>query len=167
MTSWQSCSACSPRGPRASVLRLRGTLAPARPLNDTSKYLPLFVGEATAHARQLIRDCPTLRAASIEAEHVDELLRHAHSLKGMAAAMGFEEIVALAGATEALLGHVHQAQRRLAPGTADALAESNALLLEMIRARAAGSALSKEPRLIAALNAPGFDPQNPSSPDNS
>jgi hypothetical protein len=85
----------------------------------------------------------------------------------MSAAMGFEEIVALAGATESLLGQMRGAQRRLDPGTADTLAETNALLLEMVGARAAGSSLTGEPRLIAALSAPSFDSQSPPSPANS
>src|SRR5450432_1856522 len=101
--------------------------------NDTSKYLKLFVSEATEHAEQLIRNCPVLLEGSFQADLVDELYRHAHSLRGMSAAMGFEELVALARAVEELLGEMRGRQVRLSATTGHSLAEATTLLREMIR----------------------------------
>jgi two-component system chemotaxis sensor kinase CheA len=80
---------------------------------DLSAYLDLFVAEAREH----------IAAASGLAANVDEreagepelreLFRHVHSVKGMAASMGFEAMSALAHDAESLMDHLRQG--RIAP----------------------------------------------------
>jgi two-component system, chemotaxis family, sensor kinase CheA len=129
-------------------------------VNDTSKYLSLFVSEATGHAEHLIRHGPTLLAGSFQADLVDELFRRAHSLRGMSAAMGFEELVALAKATEHLLGEMHGRPVRLSVSTGRMFAEAGALMREMIRARGDGGVAPNDPRLLAGLSQPLFEAKN-------
>jgi two-component system chemotaxis sensor kinase CheA len=121
-------------------------------LTDTSKYLPLFVREATEHAEQLGRHLPSLLAATFQPDLVDELHRHAHSLKGMSAAMGFQEICELARGAEGLLERMRGRRVVVASAAARPLGEANALLLEMIRARAAGSIAAGDPQLVAVMD---------------
>jgi two-component system chemotaxis sensor kinase CheA len=70
---------------------------------DLSRYLGLFVAEAREHlaSAQDIAARPGGLAASPEA--LRDLLRHAHSIKGMASSMGYRPMAALAHAIEDLL----------------------------------------------------------------
>jgi two-component system chemotaxis sensor kinase CheA len=62
---------------------------------DTSEYMPMFLAEAQEHLQELnlaivrLEDNPRDRAT------VDEIFRASHSLKGMSATMGFEQIARL------------------------------------------------------------------------
>jgi two-component system chemotaxis sensor kinase CheA len=62
---------------------------------DTSEYMPMFLAEAQEHLQELnlaivrLEDNPSDRAT------VDEIFRASHSLKGMSATMGFEQIARL------------------------------------------------------------------------
>jgi hypothetical protein len=78
----------------------------------------------------------------------------------MSAAMGFEEIVALAKATEHLLGEMHGRQVRLSVSTGRMLGEANALLCEMIRSRGNGAIAPTDPRLLEGLNEATFEAKN-------
>jgi two-component system chemotaxis sensor kinase CheA len=149
MTFSRSCSACSPHGP---------------PVSDTSKYLPLFVREATEHAQQLGLYLPALRAPTCEPDLVDELHRHAHSLKGMSAAMGFDEIAELARGAEGILERMRGRQPMPGSAAANPLAQAQALLLEMIQARAAGSVMAGDPRLVAVMDEALLDGGPPTPP---
>jgi two-component system chemotaxis sensor kinase CheA len=126
-------------------------------VNDTSKYLQLFVREASEHAEHLIRLGPALLAGSFQPDLVDELFRHAHSLRGMSAAMGFEEVVALAKATEHLLGEMRGQQIKLSDSTGRMLGEASALLREMIRSRGNGAIAPADPRLLTGLSEATFE----------
>lgn len=69
---------------------------------DTSRYLSLFVGEATEHLDALSKDLVQLeQGASLEL--IDSMFRHAHSVKGMAGSMNFEAMAQLGHRLEDLL----------------------------------------------------------------
>jgi|GEM_PF-970094 len=73
---------------------------------DVSKYLDLYLSESAEH---LSRMRHSLRANGGPAtDDVKELFRSAHSLKGMAASMGFDLAAALAHQLESLLGSWRQ-----------------------------------------------------------
>jgi two-component system chemotaxis sensor kinase CheA len=107
---------------------------------------------------------PSLQAPTFQPDLVEELHRHAHSLKGMSAAMGFDEIAELARGAEGLLERMRGRRVMLGATAASPLAEANALLLEMIRARAAGSIAAGDPRLVAAMDAALLDGKPPLPP---
>lgn len=72
---------------------------------DMSRYLGLFISEATDHLEALGRDLVELeREGSSSA--VDSMFRHAHSVKGMASSMGFEPIAIVAHRVEDLVDAV-------------------------------------------------------------
>jgi two-component system chemotaxis sensor kinase CheA len=96
---------------------------------DLSAYLDLFVAESREH----------IGLASEIASHVDEdearlseLFRHVHSVKGMAASMGFGAMSALAHDAESLMEVLRQG--RLAPpaGTRHILCDALACLDRMV-----------------------------------
>ena len=81
----------------------------------------------------------------------EELYRHAHSLRGMSAAMGFAEIVSLAQPVEDLLGKLRGKATPLEGSAARRLGEAIARLQEMIAARGHGAIAAGDPELLAAL----------------
>lgn len=123
-------------------------------MDDTSKYLGLFVSEATEHVDRLASEVASLAEPPFVSDRVDELFRHAHSIKGMAAAMGFEEIVSLAHAGEQLLGELRTNQRLLPLELVARLTECADRLSGMIQARGAGDVAPAVPALVAALTEP-------------
>ncbi|MEW6432685.1 MAG: chemotaxis protein CheA [Myxococcota bacterium] len=97
---------------------------------DTSRYLTLFVGEATEHLDALGKDLVRLEQQGPTVALVDSLFRHAHSVKGMAGSMGYEGTATLAHRLEDLLDAV-----RLSPGHLDK--EHTDLMLQAVDALAA------------------------------
>jgi two-component system chemotaxis sensor kinase CheA len=66
---------------------------------DTSRYIALFLSESREHLRALARSLLGIEAGE-GAEPVEEAFRAAHTLKGMAAAMGYGAIASEAHALE-------------------------------------------------------------------
>lgn len=90
---------------------------------DLSRYLDLYVAESREHlcaAREIAARLPDAGDAGVL-----ELYRHAHSLKGMAAAMGYARVAEISHAAEDLLDAVRRGQvpaHRAAPELLEALA---------------------------------------------
>jgi two-component system, chemotaxis family, sensor kinase CheA len=109
---------------------------------EMAKYLGLFVSEASDHLAALAAELVRLEAsgpgAADLAAQVDGLFRHAHSLKGMAAAMELDGIAALAHRAEDLVGAF---RARAAPpdaGAVDVLLSAVDALAAMVEAAAQG-----------------------------
>ena len=62
---------------------------------DTSEYMPMFLAEAQEHLQELNLAIVRLEEDPSDRETVDEIFRAAHSLKGMSATMGFDQIAKL------------------------------------------------------------------------
>lgn len=92
---------------------------------DLSKYLDLYLSESREHVSRLRESLAGVGEAG--SEGVNELFRHAHSLKGMAASMGFDSTSRLAHQLENLLNRWRQgeaatsAQRQAAVKAVDTL----------------------------------------------
>ncbi|QDF00346.1 chemotaxis protein CheA [Myxococcus xanthus] len=113
---------------------------------DMSRYLGLFISEATDHLEALGRDLVELeREGSSSA--VDSMFRHAHSVKGMASSMGFEPIAIVAHRVEDLVDAVRQDRGRLDRDLVDLLLTAADTMLAQVRAVAEG----KQPDDSAAL----------------
>ena len=69
---------------------------------DMQKYLSLFVSEANEHLQAAADEASRLGAQPIPPELLNSLFRHFHSIKGMAASMGFAPIASLSHAVEDL-----------------------------------------------------------------
>lgn len=80
---------------------------------NPSSYLDLFVAEAREHIGSAAKLASSVDDGTRGQEGLRELFRHVHSVKGMAASMGFSSMSALAHDAESLMDHVRQG--RLAP----------------------------------------------------
>ncbi|WP_404368548.1 chemotaxis protein CheA [Corallococcus coralloides] len=100
---------------------------------DMSRYLGLFISEATEHLEALGRDLVALEREAT-ASTVDSMFRHAHSVKGMASSMGFEPIAMLAHRVEDLVDAVRQDRKLLDRDLVDLLLSATDTLTAQVRA---------------------------------
>lgn len=119
---------------------------------DMSRYLTLFVGEATEHLEALSQNLIRLERGATAAD-VDELFRHAHSIKSMAASMGFEATATLAHRAEDLLDVFRAAPARADRSAVDLLLSAADALLSHVKAAAAQQPFSDVSQLTQNLEA--------------
>ncbi len=117
-----------------------------------SRYLGLFVAEASEHLEALARDLVALEGTPA-AETVDSLFRHAHSVKGMAASMGLEPIAQLAHRVEDLVEAARTRPTGLGGGGVDLLLAATDAMLRMVRGTGEGQPPAPEPELLGRLGA--------------
>ena len=75
---------------------------------DVSRYKALFLAEATEHIRGLEESLLALERDGAGKAMLERAFRHAHSLKGMAGAMGYEDVQTVAHGMEDLLEPVRR-----------------------------------------------------------
>ena len=88
---------------------------------DTTKYKKLFVEEAREHITAAGQTVLALEKSPRDKALIHELFRNAHSVKGMAASLGYEAVTRLAHALEDLMDLVRRGTRDLDAGTIDLL----------------------------------------------
>ncbi len=69
---------------------------------DTGDFLQIFLTESREHLEGMNALLTRARSENLDQDDINELFRHAHSLKGMASTMGYRPITALAHAMEDL-----------------------------------------------------------------
>ncbi len=119
---------------------------------DLSKYLGLFVSEATEHLESLAADLVKLEKDPTR-DRIDSTFRHAHSVKGMAASMGFARTAALAHHLEDLVQLIRQDASMLTGELVDLMLSAVDALLSQVRSAAEGQAVEGDEALEAALAA--------------
>lgn len=117
---------------------------------DTSRYLALFVSEANEHLEAFGAQLVRVEQQGPSPEAMDELFRHAHSVKGMAASLGFDAIASLAHRLEDLLDALRTQPGRLA-AVADLLLQATDTLGAQVRAAAEGAPPPQATALTLAL----------------
>ncbi|NMO14452.1 chemotaxis protein CheA [Pyxidicoccus fallax] len=117
---------------------------------DMSRYLGLFISEATDHLEALGRDLVQLEREGT-ATVVDSMFRHAHSVKGMASSMGFEPIAVLAHRVEDLVDAVRQDRGRLDRDVVDLLLTAADTMLAQVRAVAESKPADEASVLLTQL----------------
>src|SRR5450755_582961 len=115
-----------------------------------SRYLSLFVAEATEHLEALSQDLVALERRRTP-ETVDSLFRHAHSVKGMAASMGLEAIATLAHRVEDLVEAFRSGEGPLEQDLGDLMLEATDTMRAQVRAAAAAEAAASPTALLARL----------------
>jgi two-component system chemotaxis sensor kinase CheA len=88
---------------------------------DKARYLDLFISEGQEHLQALGQGLPALKESPKDLELLKEMHRRAHSLKGIAATMGFENIADLASQMEDSLRELYQGEVEMTPQMADML----------------------------------------------
>ncbi|HYO54969.1 chemotaxis protein CheA [Archangium sp.] len=99
---------------------------------DMSRYLGLFLTEASEHLEGLGKDLVQLEREGAPAV-VDSMFRHAHSVKGMASSMGFEPIAVLAHRVEDLVDAIRQDPSRLERTLVDLLLAATDVMMAQVR----------------------------------
>lgn len=99
---------------------------------DMSPYRDLFVSEARSHLSAFSELILRLEDSTDDSAAINELFRHAHSLKGMAATMGYERIVGIAHLMEDQLSRIRSGEFRLHPAQTDLLLEGSDALIRMV-----------------------------------
>jgi two-component system chemotaxis sensor kinase CheA len=99
---------------------------------DMSQYRDLFVTESRGHLNAFNELIVQLEENVGDRAAVDEIFRHAHSLKGMAATMQFDDIASLAHRMEDLLSRVRNDEFPFSADIADLLLEGGDLLSGMV-----------------------------------
>jgi len=108
---------------------------------DMSKYKDLFVSEAREHL-QGINDCILNLEKDGKAEDsINELFRHAHSIKGMSASMGFGAIAQLSHRLEDMMDIFRQGKAQMTSPVIDVLFSGVDIMENMVSAVEGDSSL--------------------------
>ena len=91
---------------------------------DTSQYLDLFLEESMENVQILNQSLLSLESDPGNLEAVDEIFRAAHTIKGMSATMGFENIAQLTHKMESLLDKIREKELVLNEEIIDVLFQS-------------------------------------------
>jgi two-component system chemotaxis sensor kinase CheA len=100
---------------------------------DMSQYKDLFVSEAMEHLNGMGDAIVALEGDPGDQEKINTLFRIAHSLKGMGASMGYNDIADLSHTMEDLMHKVRDGILVFDRGVADLLLEGNDLLIAMVQ----------------------------------
>jgi two-component system chemotaxis sensor kinase CheA len=99
---------------------------------DMSQYRDLFIAETKEHLSGMGECVVRLENDPAGKDAIDSLFRFAHSIKGMAASMGYDVIADLSHSMEDLMDRVRKGDITFAATTADLLMEGVELLHEMV-----------------------------------
>lgn len=118
---------------------------------DVSKYRALFIEESREHLAEMSRLLVELETASTRGPLIDEVFRHAHSIKSMAATMGYEPIATLAHRLEDVVG-AHRGSGSAFPATTvDSLLRGVDALSAQVQSIAEGKPLDGHFDLVREL----------------
>lgn len=131
---------------------------------DMSQYRDLFVSESREHLSSFSDLIVQLEESPDDTASINELFRHAHSLKGMAATMGYEKIVLIAHLMEDKLGLIRSGKSELHPAFADLLLEGSDLLTELVSQIESGNETEIDTSSLAE-KLETFDPSAETSKD--
>jgi len=120
---------------------------------DSREFLELFTSESREHLEGLSALLAEARRRELGQEEINDLFRHAHSLKGMAASMGFQPITRLSHAMEDLLHGWRERGAAPSATTLDLLLRATDRLSAQVEAVAAGGEAAVEADLVSALHA--------------
>jgi two-component system chemotaxis sensor kinase CheA len=105
---------------------------------DMSQYKDLFISEVREHLQGMNEAIVALEGSPEEREQIDYLFRMAHSIKGMAASMGYGDMADLAHKMEDLMDRVRKGTIGFVSAIADLLLEGSDLLSTMLNDVEAG-----------------------------
>ena len=120
---------------------------------DLHEFLDIFLSESREHLEGMNALLQRARAEALAAEAINDLFRHAHSIKGMASSMGFAPMADLAHAMEDLFQVWRDRGAATSPEALDLLQRGSDRLAAQVDAVAAGAEPPSESELAAALRA--------------
>ena len=102
------------------------------------KYLDIFLREAEEHLSSLQKGLLRLEREAADPALIHDLLRNAHTLKGSARMLGFEDISAIAHRLEDLLKEVEEGAKAIGPETVDVLLRGGDAIAALVGALSRG-----------------------------
>jgi two-component system, chemotaxis family, sensor kinase CheA len=120
---------------------------------DLSKYAALFLAESREHLKSCNSALLEWERDPAAAEPVDRLFRAIHTIKGMAATMGYAPVAQLAHASENLLDALRQGRLLASPTVLQLLFRAVDTLGRAVEGAAAGSEELPDTGLISELDA--------------
>jgi two-component system chemotaxis sensor kinase CheA len=121
---------------------------------DSSEFIDLFLSESREHLEGQSALLSKARQGGLAKEEIDDLFRHAHSLKGMALSLGFGPIADLAHAMEDRLQEWRDGRPPPTAEAIDLLLRVSDRLAAQVDAVAAGAEAPEAADLVAALKSP-------------
>ncbi len=118
---------------------------------DMSPYRDLFVSEARTHLSAFSELIVRLEDSPNDSAAIDELFRHAHSLKGMAATMGYDKVVSVAHLMESQLSRIRSGEFLLLPALADLLLGGGDTLTRLVTVIEEGGDASEDVTALIEL----------------
>jgi len=109
---------------------------------DMSKYKAMFVSETTEHLQAMNHNLLLIEQDPSHPEAIHSVFRSAHSIKGMAASMGYDPIRDLAHALEDLMDDFRQGARPVSVEAMNLIFQGIDLLEGMVREAAEGKPFS-------------------------
>ncbi|MGH7394923.1 MAG: Hpt domain-containing protein, partial [Candidatus Methylomirabilales bacterium] len=106
---------------------------------DMSKDLGMFISESQEHLQKMDGLLLTLEKGGVDKTVIDTLFREAHSLKGMSASMGYDDLAKVAHRMEDFLDGYRKGEGALDRAAGDLLFEGVDLLRQGVENLAAGS----------------------------
>ncbi|MEW6516932.1 MAG: chemotaxis protein CheA [candidate division FCPU426 bacterium] len=90
---------------------------------DTLEYKDLFISESLEHLDRLNQALLTLEKNPSDSHSLNEIFRTSHTIKGMSATMGFDQITELTHQMENVLDKLRGSRSAITPGIVDVLFE--------------------------------------------
>lgn len=106
-------------------------------MREQDKYAQLFAAEARDHLNEMSRGLMAIEADPAQRGSLDAVFRSVHTIKGMAAAMGYDAATRLAHNIESALEEARTGGRRVTGQLVDLLLESSDLLDAVVTATVA------------------------------
>jgi len=125
---------------------------------DLSKYAALFLAESREHLNACNGSLVEWERAPASVEPVDRLFRAIHTIKGMAATMGYTGVAQLAHSAENLLDALRHGRVTATPSVFQLLFRAVDTLGGAVEGAAAGSEAEADGGLIAELDAAAIGP---------
>ena len=120
---------------------------------DTNQYLEMFIDESKEHLQACNEHLLELEKNPQDLAIVNEVFRSAHTLKGMSATMGYEDIADLTHMMENVLDAIRNSKIRVTTEILDVVFQAVDYLEEMVMDIAAGGTGKKDVReLVESLN---------------
>jgi two-component system, chemotaxis family, sensor kinase CheA len=119
---------------------------------DLSKYAALFLAESREHLKSCNSSLLEWERDPAAVEPVDRLFRAIHTIKGMAATMGYEPVAQLAHASENLLDALRNGRRSATPAVLQLLFRAVDTLGRAVEGAGAGSEDQPDSSLIGELD---------------
>src|SRR5690606_27131519 len=100
---------------------------------ETNQYLSMFIEESKEHLQAMNENLLSLESQPSDISIVQQIFRSAHTLKGMAATMGFEDLAALTHQMENVLDLVRNNKLNMNETIFDTLFKSLDALEAMVQ----------------------------------